>query len=61
MDEEKGVDRMDREMFRPKKTVPTSVEDKATIELQMCSRFLVRCLAVGGNKSLGRKSGGTEL
>lgn len=45
MDEEKGVDRMDREMFRPKKTVPTSVEDKATIELQMCSRFLVRCLA----------------
>lgn len=52
---------MDRGMIRPKKTVPTSVEDQARIELQRYAKFLVGYLAISGNVLLGRKSGGSEL
>lgn len=41
MDEEKGVDTVDRGIIRPKKTVSMSVEDKAKIELQRYAKFLV--------------------
>lgn len=61
MDKGNRVERLDREMIRPKRTAPTTMEGKARTELEMCPRFLVRCLAGWWDCNPGGKSGGPAL